>query len=64
MCSPVFSMAPGYGRESLGFEAIFCFSCKRILSGHVPIVAARYGSIVAAVSIVNATCLLKVKFSS
>jgi len=57
-------MAPGYGRESLGFEAIFCFSCKRILSGHVPIVAARYGSIVAAVSIVNATCLLKVKFSS
>jgi len=52
MCRPIFSIAPVEGREGLGFEVVLCFSCKRISAGHVPILAARYGSIVVAVSIV------------
>jgi len=61
MCSPVFLIAPALSQRR--FEAVFCFSCKRILENHVPIVAARCGLIVVAVSIVSATSLLKVKFS-
>jgi len=34
------------------------------MAGHVSIAATRYGLIVIAVSLVTATCLLKVKFMS
>ena len=65
MRRPIFSIAPGEGREGLGFEVVSCFSCKRILAGHVSTLAARYVSTVVALSVVtgNNTCLLKVKFS-
>ena len=52
ICSPIFSIPPGEGREGLGFEVALCFSCKRVLAGHVPMLATRYGAIVVAVSIV------------
>jgi len=29
MCSLVFSRAASQDREGLGFEAVFCFNCKR-----------------------------------
>jgi len=49
------SIATSKSREGLGFEAIFCFSCKRF-------VLLQWKDI--AVSTVTATCLLKIKVNS
>ena len=49
----------------LSFEAVFCCGIRvSCLAGQVSIVAAKYGSIVIAVSVVTANCLLKVNCSS
>ena len=48
VCSQVFSLAPGEGRDGLNSEAVFYFIYKNVsyLAGQVSIVAAKYGSTV------------------